>query len=95
MPAPDTCASCRFWDRYTDDGLLESQRRVGDCRRQPPRISETILSRFMTVPSIGLHVDASEAAEPLTIYAASAFPVTHQTSWCGDFDPTGGEAPIC
>jgi hypothetical protein len=95
MSVPDTCASCRFWDRYTDEGLLESQRRVGDCRRQPPLISETILSRFMTVLSFGLQVDASEATEPLALYAASAFAVTHQTSWCGEFDPINAEAPIC
>lgn len=90
---PETCADCRFWDRYTDTDLLDSQRRVGDCRRRPPLISDTVLSRFMTVPSFGLQVDPNEATEPLTIYAASAFPVTHERSWCGDYSNGGWVSP--
>ncbi|WP_260597839.1 hypothetical protein [Sphingomonas endolithica] len=95
MPAPETCADCRFWDRYTDAGLLDSQRRVGDCRRRPPLIIETVLSRSMIVPSFGMQVELDEAIEPLTIYAASAFPVTHEKSWCGEFNHLRGEPPIC
>ena len=89
------CATCRFWDRYADTHLLDSQRRAGDCRRHPPRLSETILARVMPTPQYNRGVDLNDATEPSTLYVASAFPVTHETSWCGEFAQAAAEVPLC
>lgn len=94
MTARESCAGCRFWDRYDDEGLLESQRRVGDCRRRPPLISETIVARVMPPPHYNSGVGLADAMEPETLYIASAFPVTHEESWCGEFEAPSPVVPL-
>jgi hypothetical protein len=90
-----TCYSCRYWDQYTDEHLLDSQRRTGDCRRRPPLLNEVILARVMPSPRYNSGVELDDAMEPTTLYAASAFPVTHETSWCGEFAGNGADGPLC
>jgi hypothetical protein len=77
------CQDCCFWDRYESDGGAHALNKdLGDCRRNPPPISEQILVRVMP----GFGIPQTDDLE-LNVYAASAFPVTHQESWCGRFKP--------
>lgn len=81
MSADCQCQGCRFWDRY-EGGPGSLNGNLGDCRRNPPAISEQILARLM--PSYGCpQTDDLEC----NVYAASAFPVTEEESWCGRFEP--------
>lgn len=80
-----TCAGCIHWDRY-EGGESSLSTDKGDCRRYPPLISETLLKRCMP----GLSVDMSGYDIELDIYTASAWPVTHESSLCGEF--SAGEA---
>lgn len=73
----ETCSECRFWDRYTE-GQLSTDK--GDCRRRPPMINDRIMQYRMPGRGLG---DWNEME--LDLYVASAFPVTHETSWCGEF----------
>lgn len=73
-----TCSTCLYWDQYTG-GPHSMSADLGDCRRRPPLISETLMARRMP----GAGVEMSTELE-LDVYVASAFPVTHKTSWCGD-----------
>ena len=68
---------------------------MGDCRRNPPRLSETLIARCMTPPSYSGGVGLEDAMEPTTLYAASAFPVTHEKSWCGEFENSRAWAMPC
>ena len=83
MSQGEKCGRCRFWDVY--DGDLSKD--IGDCRKRAPQISETILARNMPGPMC--EWDEMEHA----VYAASAFPVTHASSWCGDFEAPGPAVP--
>ncbi len=73
-----TCSTCLYWDRYTG-GPHSMSTDLGDCRRRPPVISETLMARRMPGPGTELQDELE-----LDIYVASSFPVTHETSWCGD-----------
>jgi hypothetical protein len=85
-----TCAACRHWDRYEGgEGSLSTNK--GDCRRHPPRISEALLTRHLP----GLSVDMNGYELELDIYTASAFPVTHETSLCGEFAQPEPVIPVC
>jgi hypothetical protein len=81
-----TCASCRFWDRYAESDI---SKKFGDCRFNPPLISETLLARML--PGLGVPLSDYDDIER-DIYIASAFPVTHQESECGRWD---GRLPVC
>jgi hypothetical protein len=83
----NTCANCRFWDRYDDDHVVAA-RSKGDCRRRPPRVSDAILG--LRDPEVD-DIDDRFISE---LYLASAFPVTHETSWCGEHDDGRREVPI-
>ncbi len=85
VTAAASCQVCRFWDRYGDSQLGAH---LGDCRRHPPRISETLLKQRM--PGRGIALDEVELE--LTLYPPSAFPVTHEESWCGEHQTIGIEA---
>lgn len=74
------CSSCIHWDRYTDSELTKA---LGDCRFNPPTISEGLLARLLPGLSTPL-ADYDEIEHDL--YVASAFPVTHQDSACGRYD---------
>ena len=74
----ETCASCRFWDRYVDSTLGQD---LGDCRRRAPVISDYILSRRIP-QNVRNEMDEVE----LHLYEASAFPVTQLDSWCGEYE---------
>lgn len=89
MSAPVSCAGCRFWDRY-DGGAHSFSTDKGDCRRRPPVISETLLKQRM--PGRGISITDQEIE--LDVYVASAFPVTHGESWCGDFETPAPEVPL-
>lgn len=73
-----TCARCIHWDRYTTG----ENKYVGDCRRYPPRINDLLLARVLPGMSITL-AEHDEIASDL--YVASAFPVTHESSRCGEY----------
>ena len=90
MSAAKSCAACRHWDRY-EGGKSSLSTDKGDCRRYPPLINETLLKRCMP----GLSVDMSGYEIELDLYTASAFPVTHETSLCGEFESIEPEMPIC
>ncbi len=61
-----SCASCRFWDRYAESDI---SKRFGDCRYDPPRISETLLARMLP----GFSVPLSEYDDiERDIYVANA-----------------------
>ena len=81
-----TCASRRHWDRYADSDI---SKKFGDCRYNPPRISETLLARML--PGLSVPLQEYDDIER-DIYVASAFPVTHQESECGRWD---GRVPTC
>ena len=89
MSAPESCAGCRFWDRYEGSASSLSTDK-GDCRRRSPLISETLLRERM--PGRGIPI--AEVELELDIYVASAFPVTHESSWCGDFQSLAPEVPL-
>ncbi len=81
----DHCEGCRFWDRY--EGSLSTS--VGDCRFNPPAISDVILKAMLPGP----RCDPLDEQE-LSLYPASAFPITHAESWCGRFErPHHGVIP--
>jgi hypothetical protein len=87
-----TCFTCRFWDIYTpDSGFYDNVNpgAIGDCRRRAPLISEELLRR--TLPGPGCDQFDRLAND---VYVASAFPVTHKTSWCGEFSGRN-EVPLC
>ena len=74
--APEACLNCKFWDVYP--GEIGDQ--VGDCRRNPPTLNGHALAALST------HFQLSESLmDPANLYTASAFPATHQTSWCGHY----------
>lgn len=83
-PMPERCENCRFWDAYTDASAYYDNIRpgeIGDCRRRAPRISEELLRRTLPGPN-------SEQFDALAnnLYVPSAFPVTAQESWCGEYE---------
>ncbi len=87
MNAGEKCARCRFWDRYDEGGEHSLSSKIGDCRRHPPQISEALLDQGMP----GRGIPLADIELELAVYPASAFPVTHETSWCGEFDyPNSG-----
>jgi len=88
MAAGSTCTTCLFWDRY-EGGPHSLSKKLGDCRRRPPLISETLMARRMP----GAGIELSDEME-LDVYVASAFPVTHETSWCGEY-AARNEVPLC
>jgi hypothetical protein len=78
----DACATCRHWGRY-EAGSLSTD--LGDCRRYPPKISETLLARLLP----GGLCDPRDELE-LSVYGASAFPVMNKADACGEYAPKGG-----
>lgn len=84
-----TCSTCRFWDRYgTDYG--DSAQLKGDCRRQPPAISNALLGARLKDGGF----DDIDDPFVLSVYLSSAFPVTHEASWCGEYADRN-EVPLC
>jgi hypothetical protein len=73
------CASCTHWDRYSDSDIAN---KVGDCRRHPPLLNAELLKRMLPGFGVSLHEYDDLASD---LYIASAFPVTHETSVCGEF----------
>jgi hypothetical protein len=83
----DTCASCRFWDRY--EGSISTK--LGDCRFNPPIVSEAVVRWALPGGNCSDPLDEFEH----TIYPASIFPVTGQSSWCGRYEHPGSETSPC
>jgi hypothetical protein len=90
MSAREACLRCRFWDRYDEGSEHGLSFDKGDCRRRPPAISETLLRERLP----GRGIPLAEVELELDIYVASAFPVTHELSWCGDFEAPAPEVPL-
>ena len=72
----EACQNCRFWDRSERAAEL-----IGDCRRHPPRISETLAQAYLPARSGGIDWEALDDI----VYSASSFPFTHEDSWCGEY----------
>jgi len=69
-PSGESCGRCRFWqDRKDGKGM---------CRRNPPRIVETLLNQ---------PVDSN------AIDDATVFPGTFENDWCGEFNLRGSGIP--
>jgi hypothetical protein len=79
---PQRCETCRFWDP-SDEPFHKKE--IGDCRRNPPLINDTLLRLHLRPPTIGGAMHEQEELET-DIYTASAFPMTHAASWCGRFE---------
>jgi hypothetical protein len=73
-----TCRACIHWDRYKG-GSAE----LGDCRRYPPRINDLLLARVL--PGLSTPLSDHDEVER-DLYVASAFPITHESSACGEYD---------
>lgn len=86
----DACQSCRFWDRYVG-GPTSLSNDLGDCRFNPPAISQAILAACLP----GGRCDPLDGELVLTLYPASAFPVTHEDTWCGRFERPHAEISPC
>lgn len=67
------CGNCRFWNR---EGPDDDQ---ADCRRHPPRVSETLLRA--NLESGGL-----QWFEVEDLLLHSIFPTTDVDSWCGEHE---------
>lgn len=74
-----SCAGCTHWDRYTESDIAK---KLGDCRRYPPKLNDEVLKRLLPGFGVSLH-EYDDLANDL--YIASPFPVTHETSDCGEF----------
>lgn len=88
------CRKCRFWDVYTD-GLNAAD--LGDCRRRPPLIDKTIMERTLITPTYGLDSGRDSGFSEMiesALHRASAFPVTGEESWCGDFESRSPAVPL-
>lgn len=86
---PDHCGNCRFWDPSTE-GLHAGQ--IGDCRRSAPRIDPVFLARTLCPPVYGLDCGRKSGHSELVesaVYEASAFPMSHRESWCGEYARKG------
>lgn len=79
MTGGQSCSTCRFWDRYGDEYSTGNQQK-GDCRRQPPALNATILAAM----NMG-KLDDIDDQFVSSLYLASAFPITHETSSCGEY----------
>ena len=73
----EACSNCRFWDQTTT-----ADEPVGDCRRRAPLVSDELLR--LAIPGRGF--GWSELDD--YVYEASAFPVTAESSWCGEYEAT-------
>ena len=81
----EACANCRFWDVYEAGSAYYDkvgEVDVGECRRRAPCISDELLRRTMPWPGC----DQFESLANI-LYLPSAFPVTHEGSWCGEYEP--------
>lgn len=88
----DACSTCRFWDVYTSDsGFYDDVKpdSIGDCRRRAPRVSDELLRRTLPGPTCDQFDTLAN-----DLYVPSVFPVTANSSWCGEFEGHGhGESP--
>lgn len=81
----EQCGNCRFWiselDPATDDGDYEP---YGRCRRNPPQIVSGLVATLLP-PLLYGHA-ADNFISPLDMTDATAFPVTFESAWCGQFE---------
>ncbi|SFS12382.1 hypothetical protein [Sphingomonas jatrophae] len=81
----DHCQRCRFWsvDPATADPNDDSWA-FGDCRREPPRLIDSVARAVMPRPDYNEQVEMHMGTIPLA--QASCWPVTHTADWCGRFE---------
>lgn len=87
------CGTCRFWhpsrpdsDPPKDGAKVPVSDGFGYCRRNPPRIIETLVAMNVETPRFGQHVDADDAFSDTRVFDSTSFPSTWATNWCGEFD---------
>lgn len=88
MSAPQ-CSGCHFWklDETTVDPL-DSDWGFGFCRRNPPALVDSMIAAEIVPPRYGNPSDLARP-EPSSAYAASLWPATFATEWCGAFERAG------
>ena len=93
---PDCCKTCRFWmpsPRSGDANEDEAGNEVppfkpfGECRREPPRISEFMASMCFARPVYNGHLEEDDGADYAARHSATIRPVTWWEDWCGHYEP--------
>lgn len=80
----EQCNACRFWSEEMEHrDPSDVNWGFGWCRRNPPRIIETIVPSFFPQPSYGQQVDPDFDA--VAAVNASKWPSTFATDWCGEY----------
>lgn len=99
-PTGERCDNCRFWlrDPKSKDTPMEKEEGSSDfglCRRKPPVYIDALVKMHIQPPRYGDQVEPEEALKISSAYDATAFPGTYGTEWCGEYQPSNREVPIC
>ena len=65
----------------------------GRCRRRPPTIIKTMVKALRPKQSHNQQVDRE--MDDVIMTAASLWPATHSSDWCGEYDAPDEEMPLC
>ena len=83
------CNKCRFWlEDMADRDPNDPNWGFGSCRREPPRLIESIVKPLMPELRYGQQQDPDMG--PLELVSASRFPATASTDWCGRYEAIAG-----
>ena len=90
----ERCRICRFWQLDLGINEVDPGEDVtagfGWCRREPPKIIDRMARIAIATPTFGGHVvDPEDVASAIPVSAASLFPATFGTEWCGRFAQMG------
>lgn len=97
--ADETCRTCRYWRAYDGsqigeeefntvpavvNGKLLDVYEYGQCRRNPPVISDHMASIAIQRPRFGGNEpDPENVATATAVEQSCLWPVTYFTEWCG------------
>lgn len=93
-PLPsERCNRCRFWiEDMAHRDPNDADWGFGSCRRRPPVLVESVIAKTMPPLLYGQQTDPEMDA--LDLHAASRFPATASTDWCGEYEREGGKVPL-
>ena len=76
------CENCRFWHRHGEEDS-------GSCCRHPPQLSDAAVRFYAENPDPDRPEPSDEAAMLRALRGLDVWfePVTHSSSWCGEWQP--------
>jgi hypothetical protein len=78
------CNRCRFWQEHMPlRDPNDEDWGFGECRRNPPVLISCLVGLQVDRPRFGQQTDLD--VDPLNLSAATRFPVSTATDWCGRF----------